>query len=910
VVRGGVRTCVAGAMALAVALSSGAPATAQPAPPALPTAPTSTRYPLATDDLSAPSVPPRTAYQPARQPPGVPDQPDFTLPDGSIIPVPQGRAKHYRFTRRYGTPNTLESSLLPEGVRRFVFTGGVIVNATGENGEEIEFATDDAVVWVRGLAIDNLDNGFQAEGKTEVEAYLAGNVVVRTMSKEGMPQTLRASQVYYDVQRERAVALGASLEYLPQKAADPIRIRGEEIRRLDVENWEALNASFDASKLPSDPGLRLDTRRVTLSERQVQLRNAFGIPYRDLVTGDPVMGDEKLLTAYGAVPRLAGVPLFYFPRVRTDATDPLGPFVGLSFGQNRIFGYQAYTTWDMFDLLALRPPPGHKWRLNADYLSNRGPALGTDYLYNVVPTEVGLAGANGWVKLYGIQDHGTDILGGDRGVEPVHPDLRGRATWRHQQEIISGLYFQGQFAHLSDKNFLEQFYKQEFDLGPNHETFGYLSWNRRNLWAAALVEPRVDRAWTPETQWLPRLDGALTGLSFLDDWLVYSARGNAGYARARPSDVNPFPVLSTDQRIDTGRVELMQELSVPFGLGPVKLAPYAMLDLAGYTNDLTGDSAGRAWGGGGTRASLPLSRLYEGVSSDLFNVRGLYHKVVFGANYLYARTNTPFTQLPYLDRLNDDATDQSWRNITPMQPLYVAGPDGLLLAGAGDPNSVFNPQRYAIRRLVTNKGDTLDNVHVLQMDVRQRLQTKRGYPGQEHTVDVLTLGTSISYFPEAARDNFGHPFAFLEYDATWNVGDRVALVSTGWFEPYENGSRYYTFGTYLNRPDRTNFYLGYRQIDPLNSRAVTGSVGYQLSHRYFLNASVSYDFGINQAMSNSLTLTRTGTDLTVSLGFSYNSLVNNFGVQFLVTPNLIAALTPGRFTGTQLAGNPAGGRNR
>ena len=79
------------------------------------------------------------------------------------------------------------------------------------------------------------------------------------------------------------------------------------------------------------------------------------------------------------------------------------------------------------------------------------------------------------MKLYGIQDHGTDILGGNRGVEPVHPDLRGRATWRHQQEIISGLYFQGQLAYLSDKNFLEQFYKQEFDLGPNQETFAYLT---------------------------------------------------------------------------------------------------------------------------------------------------------------------------------------------------------------------------------------------------------------------------------------------------------------------------------------------------------------------------------------------------------------------------------------------------
>ena len=141
---------------------------------------------------------------------------------------------------------------------------------------------------------------------------------------------------------------------------------------------------------------------------------------------------------------------------------------------------------------------------------------------------------------------------------------------------------------------------------------------------------------------------------------------------------------------------------------------------------------------------------------------------------------------------------------------------------------------------------------MLQADVRQRLQTKRGYPGMEHTVDVLSLDVSASYFPDAKRDNFGHPFSFLEYATTWNLGDRTALVSNGWFEPYEGGSRYWNAGVYVNRSDRTNLYLGYRQTDPLSSKAVTASVSYQLSRRYYLTASASYDFGLQAALSNSL----------------------------------------------------------
>ncbi|MCE9563565.1 MAG: LPS-assembly protein LptD [Planctomycetes bacterium] len=868
--------------------------------------------PLPTDALfsPAPAVPPRTAFQPNRQPAGVPDEPDFTLPDGSVIAVPQGKSQQFRFTRRYGTPNTLDSQLLPDGTRRFVFTGGVILNAIGDDGVETEFAADDVVVWVRGLAIDNIQNGFEStpDKKSETEAYMAGNVIVRTKSKNEPLQTLRAAEVYYDMTRERAVCVNASLEFTPNKLQTPVRLRGEELRRLDAENWEALTASFDGSSLPSDPGLRIDAKRVTMNMRRTTLRNVFGIPYRNLLTGEPIEGDEKTLTAYGSVPKLVGLPLFYFPRIRVDGNDPLGPFIGLSFGQSRIFGFGVYSSWDMFDLLALKPPVGQRWRLNTDYMSARGFALGTDYTYTLPANESGLSPPNGLIKLYGLNDHGQDILGGNRGPEPAQPSTpgganwRGRADWRHQQEIIEGLYYQGQVAYLSDKNFLEEYYNQDFTYGPNHETFANLAYQRRNFELSALMEYRLDRPWIPETQWLPRGDAYLTGQTFLNDIFVYSGHASAGYAQARPSTVYPTSVLSTDQYVNTGRFDLMQELSAPFALGPVKLAPYATVDLADYTSDLNGNNAGRVWGGGGARGTLPLTRLYENATSELFNVRGINHKVVFGANYLYAKTNVPFSQLPLLDRLNDDSTDQSWRNITPMQPMFVPGPNGVLLATGGNPSSQFNPQQYLVRRDATGRIDTLADINVLQGDVRQRFQTKRGYPGMEHTVDAFILDVSASYFPESSRDNFGNPFAFLEYDALWNIGDRTAVYSAGWFEPYTNGSRYYTVGAAFNRNDRTSFNFSYRQTDPINSRALNGSVTYQLSPRYYLNSSTSYDFGVH-SLSNALNLTRTGSDLTVTFGLTYNSLVHNLGIQFMIMPNLLNALVPGgQFTGTPVSG--------
>jgi hypothetical protein len=286
-----------------------------------------------------------------------------------------------------------------------------------------------------------------------------------------------------------------------------------------------------------------------------------------------------------------------------------------------------------------------------------------------------------------------------------------------------------------------------------------------------------------------------------------------------------------------------------------------------------------------------MSRLYDSVNSELFNVDGLYHKVMLGANYYYARTNTQYSALPQLDRLSDDNIDYTYRYMQPYQTQFVPGPAGVALATS----PLFNPQQYAIRRLVDTNLDTLGDVEVLQGDIRQRFQTKRGYPGMEHTVDLFTLDLSASYFPNPARDNYGQSFGFLEYNAQFNPGDRVAVLSSGWFDPFPDGARYWNLGVSLDRLDRTSFYIGYRQTDPLNSKAVTTSLGYQLSRRYFVNLGASYDFGLQKAMSNSFTLTRTGSDVTVSVGFTYNALVNNFGFQFLIIPNLVQALAPGKF---------------
>jgi len=272
------------------------------------------------------------------------------------------------------------------------------------------------------------------------------------------------------------------------------------------------------------------------------------------------------------------------------------------------------------------------------------------------------------------------------------------------------------------------------------------------------------------------------------------------------------------------------------------------------------------------------------VQSDVFNLSGLYHKMTLSSNYLYTQSSVRMTELPQLDRLNDDTTDQALRDIRVRQ-MFINPNNAAFLTSS----NLFDPQFYALRRLIDSRVDTLDQMNILQLNLNQRLQTRRGIAASEHVVDWMTLDLGGSFFPQPSRDNFGESWGILEYDWVWNIGDRTALTSSGWFEPIVGGPRVYNFGGTINRPDGTNFYLGYRQIDPLESRSIVASVAYAFSAKYAIAASTNWDFGVNQN-SYTLAITRIGTDLQFSLGVNYNSTLNSFGVQFEVLPNIVRSL--------------------
>jgi hypothetical protein len=852
---------------------------------------------------------------------GPPPPPPATLPPRPAPLTPPAPAAPPRnitigVAPRTPAPFQTQSFPMPNGEQAVVITGGVILTVRSSDAKTglIDIEADQCVFWTRDNS-NSLLNMQKDSGQStrEQEFYLAGNVEIRQLSTVEK-RLLRADEVYYDVGRNVAVAISGDLEMNRNNVPYPIHFRSDELYQRGPALFEGKKSVIYASKLPSDPGIEIYVSDATVETQRRPRRTIFGIQFYDRKTGQPETEQEALFTGWNNFLEISGVPVFYFPYLHGNANDPLGPITNIGTGYSQIFGVQSWVTFDVYELIGVDPLPGTRWRYDIDYLSARGPGMGTNFDY--AGKQLFNWGDNkyaGTVKAWGIIDHGNDNLGGGRGVNDDHPQDRGRFLWRDNWwELPGGFTIQGGVGIVSDMNFLEQYYKLEFDQAQNQETYLYVK-QQQGTWAwSALVQPKTER-WYTDTEWYPRVDGWLLGQSFFDRF-TYNAHTSLAYARLRPTEQvefpSSFPQTSTDSPINLGRFDLWQELSAPLAVGPVKVVPYGVLDLTEYTNYLqnsptwpapdTDTARGRFYGAGGVRTSLPFTRLFPEVQSELFNVNGINHKITLNTNYYAAYSDIPFYRLPQLDRLNDDATDQALRDITPIQP-NINPPHGLAL----QTETLFNPQFYAIRRLLNNYSpDTLESIEEVQFDINQRWQTKRGYPGNQHIVDWMTLDLSATYFPHATRDNFGSSIGFVEYNWTWNIGDRTSLVSSGWYDPFDTGARVTTIGWFFERPDRTNFFIGYRELDPLQSRAVTASISYVFSPKYAITGSTVYDFGTSESLSNYLAVTRMGTDVQVSLGISYNAIQNNFGVVFQIIPNLVPQAA--RLGGLPLAGQQPG----
>ncbi len=221
----------------------------------------------------------------------------------------------------------------------------------------------------------------------------------------------------------------------------------------------------------------------------------------------------------------------------------------------------------------------------------------------------------------------------------------------------------------------------------------------------------------------------------------------------------------------------------------------------------------------------------------------------------------------------------------------------------------FDERTYALRSdlqgSVAGPTEIADDLTEFRFGINQRWQTKRGIAGQQRIIDWVVLDVGAVLFPNSARDNFGAGLGLVDYDFRWHVGDRLTLLSDGFFDGFDQGLRQATVGAILSRPEYGSLYVGFRSTEgPISSNILTGSLSYRMSEKWITTAGASWDFGSAGNIGQSIAMTRIGESFLIKIGFNYDASRNNFGAVIGIEPRFLPSSRLGRVGGVQIP--PAG----
>ncbi len=751
-----------------------------------------------------------------------------------------------------------------------------------ESSSRVFILADSVVAWSNSL------NPAQPDPENvRWEVYLEGNVVFAVGKR-----TIYADRMYYDATYKRGTILRAEFFTPTTEYRGLVRLKADVLQQLDDNSFQAFGAALTSS--------RLGVPRYWLQSDQLTVEGVPGLdvdPETGLANIDPQTGQLALRDRYFAESRgnrvyLADTPVFYWPSFRTSLDDPQFYVKSIKVGNDRIFGTQVKARFDMYQLFSFfRRVPGTEWTGAVDYLSDRGIGLGTDYEYTL-PALFGIPGkAEGRYRSWFINDSGLDNLGADRRTVPLYTEMRGLVFLNHRQQFQPGFQLKAELGFLSDRNFLEQYYQQDWDWNKDMTTglqLERLVGNQSfDLWGQA----RINDFFT-QTTWAPRFDHHILGQSLLADRLVYFGHSQIGYAQfgtAEPpttaDELASWVPLAWESAPASGvRAGTRHELDLPLNLGPLKLVPFVLADGTYWQEDLDGNDLSRVYGQTGARASLPFWRVDPAIQSTLFNINGLAHKVTLDAEFAYADASENFDRLPLYDPLDDDA-QEFFRRRFAAYTFGIVPPANLPLE--------FDERYFALRSGIQGNvssptAEIADDLMTIRLGARNRWQTKRGLPGRENVIDWVSFDSGVTIFPKADRDNFGEVAGLLNYDFRWFVGDRLSIVSDGFADFFSQGLKTVSVGADIHRPGIGDVYLGVRSIEgPISSNVLSARLNYRMSDKWGIQALSAYDFGSTGNIGQRVAAIYIGESFLFRFGVNFDVSRDNLGFIFGLEPRFL-----------------------
>lgn len=844
------------------------------------------------------------------------NSPSATVPDrtGQVMPLPEppimmddgGTTGGWSYSIGGGTKSI---ELLSRGTSRptdlqtfdrananetvVVATGGVTVlvrdiMAQTPTGLRVPIGTvslsaDRIVAWTPpiGDIITGAANASDAQG----ELYLEGDIVVRQGD-----QIIYADAMYYNAAREVGVILDAEVIATIPQTQGTARVKAEVMRQVARGNFVANNAAVTSSRL-GVPRYWLQSNELSLTQRP--------ITRVDPDTHQVVLDSEPYVSSRGNFVYAGGIPVLYWPRFSTPLRKPTSYLNGANIKSDQIFGRQLMLEWDTFQLLGMNTPDGVESTLLTDYLSKRGPALGSQTRYTL-PSLFGVSGpVVGEYDSYLIKDRGLDNIGNGRNHLVPETDVRGISVLTHRHHLPGGWEFIAELGYISDRNFVEQYFENQWDQRANRNTGLRL----RKYNGSQLLDFNANfqiNDFFEETERLPEFNHYALGGSLLGDRLTWSMHNQVGYLKLNPADAPRDPATAAVTATLPGEMDRQgivarsrQELAMPVQAGPFKIVPFAIGEAAQYGQDINGEDLTRLWGGGGIRANLPLSRVDPTIQSSLLNVRGLAHKIDLSAEYFYADSNTDYQDLPYYDPL-DDHTQQEFRR------SFIYTTYGGALPIQFDPRSFA--LRQGIQRNIASPSNTVaDDLQQLRLGMNHRFQTKRGLPGRERIVDLFRFDMQTILMPQANRDNFGENVGPTIFDAQYNLGDRVSLLGDGYIDFFDDGLRSLSGGIRTSRPGLGDMYVGLQSLEgPISSTVLHAKIDHRLNEKWIVSAGNTYDFGPTGSNTQSFGLTRIGESFLFQVGANIDAGRDNTSFGFSFEPRFLPSSRLGRLGGQMI----------
>ncbi|HUU19412.1 MAG TPA: LPS assembly protein LptD [Sedimentisphaerales bacterium] len=761
---------------------------------------------------------------------------------------PEDKEPHFRYPIHYsGTGEVAPKVEWDDKAKIVTWIGRLYLwQKQDEEGGLLELQADNAVIFLSkqepgGTEKQAGSGGVFAGGAVEA-IYLSGDVLMT----EGL-RTIRADEIYYNFEAKKALAVNAVMRSFDVSEGIPVYVRAAKLKQVAENIFAADDITLTTSEfyLPQislNASSVIITDTTTLDEQQGRLSKG---------SYDAQMHDVRL--------KMYDQTIFYWPFLRSNLQRSDVPLKSVQVGHDRRWGTLVETRWYLSRLLGLEEPEGTESTLALDYYSERGFGAGIEYDY---------AKENYFGRILGyvINDEGEDYLGRTRkNIEPAR-ELRGRFSWRHRQFLPYNWQLTTEVSYISDGNFLESFYRNEFYVGKQQETLVHMKRIEDNWGLSLLGKVRIND-FVDELEELPSAEFHWTGQSFLDDKLTFYSDSQVSRFRQRyAADSVPagseqfFTFMSTRNEID-----------MPMTIGKAKVVPFlagtvAYEDGPGFYSELDGGTAesedGVWFGETGVRvSSQPYWKVFPDVKSQLWDLNQLRHLI-----------------RPYLTAVSYTQSDS-----------------------------------------VIEQRDTLN------VGISQRLQTKRGIGDKQRTVDWMRLDMDVTWvndsgdssagpdqfiwnrpfiplvdrfgtllgpqdrYDRRSGDIFGPRRNYIGADYIWRLSDTTAVLSDLNFDMQSGVVQQLNVGfSRLRWPD-LSYYIGSRYLRRIDnglgekgSNMVTFAATYVLDPRYTAIYSAQYDFDYGAALRSDISLIRRYHRMYCGVTYSADASLDRQAIVFSV----------------------------